>query len=138
MPQPCEQADKIAAQGEILQEIRREQKEQRTEQKEHRRELQSSIEKLTEILITSTRQAEEISRNSSDINRLYAKERELEDRVGDIEDRNARCDGAGIFERFPQVWDWFQQEKGWRRFIPTMMAVLAALAAIIQFMEQHN
>jgi len=145
MPQPCEQAEVIKAQGlmlaeqgTVLNEIRQAQKRQEKIHSDHASELKESITKMTDILIESTKHSADIAQLKRETNLLFEQDRVVTGRVELIEQRNAKCDGAGIFERFPEVWDWFQQERGWRRFLPTFMAFLAWCASIWAFFENHK
>lgn len=100
-------------------------------------DLKAAIDRLTAIIEADIGTRKDVEQLKKDREVLYQKTHKVEGRVSSIEVRNAKCDGAGIFEKFPKVWDWFQAELGWRRFLPSVMAFLSALFAIITFMSAH-
>ena len=51
-------------------------------------------------------------------------------RIEAIEIRNAKCDGLGVFKKWNTVWDFIQQEKGWRRFVPAAMTGISFLIVL--------
>lgn len=114
------------------------------------RELKEAIDRLTRIIESDIETRKDVEQLKKDREILYEKSRKDGDRIEAIEMRNARCDGAGIFERWPILWDfyqtqhgkanqfnqvynWYLGERGVRRFIPAAMAFICAVVAIMQY-----
>jgi len=145
---PCEQADKIEKQGKLLEDIAR-------AQKDHRTEFQQSIQKLTDILIENTKHDAALSQARKELDLLFDKTRTNEHRIEAIEMRNARCDGAGIFESWPKIrdfylsfvplkekteklWNKYQQDEGVKKWIPLAISVIAILITLLSYMDRVN
>jgi len=143
---PCEQADKIEKQGMLLEDIAK-------TQKEHRTEFQESIKRLTDILIENTKHDAALTQARKELDLLFEKTRYNEHRIEAIEVRNARCDGAGIFENWPKVrdfylsyiplkekteklWNKYQQDEGVRKWIPLTISVIAIIITILTYMDR--
>ena len=133
MDHDCDQKDKI---DQILH-----------NQEQSARDMKDAIDKLTAIIMADVERRVAVDQLKKETGLLFEKARRTEDRVEDIERRNARCDGAGIFENFPKMWEWYQSVKqpsidfqkvwrwylgelGWRRFIPAVLTVLCAIIVI--------
>ncbi len=99
----------------------------------------TALNKLTAMMEKDIGTRMEVEQLKKDRDRLYEKSRENAVEIRGINERNARCDGAGIFENFPKMYDWYQAniakseqfvkvyawylgELGWRRFMPGSMA----------------
>lgn len=90
-------------------------------------DLKEAINRLASIVEADIETRAAVEQLKKDREILYAKYHGIDARTDAIEIRNARCDGAGIFENFPTVWNYIQQEKGWRRFLPGVMTFLSFL-----------
>lgn len=123
-------------------------------------ELKQAIDGLTAIIKSDIETRKDVEQLKKDREDLFALIRTGEQRLGKIEHRNAICDGAGVLERFPKVWDWYMKhdtasqnidnlicsikkkvdkvynwhlgELGWRRFIPAMMTFLCAAIVVYE------
>lgn len=138
---PCEQEKNITEIKDETRAIKEEQSSIRSENRQIIRnqetlvlELKKSFERLEGILMADVEHRKDIQQLHKESDLLFEKVRNNEHRVEKIEIRNAKVDGMGIVEDFPEVWNWYQQEKGWRRFIPAAMACLAWMATILSFL----
>ena len=121
-------------------------------------DIKQAIEGLTKIIMADIEIRKDVEQLKKDREILFSMQRVDVARIEIIEKRNAKCDGAGIFENFPTMWNWYQQHKaktesyeaivkavkakvdkmhiwylgemGWRRFFPAAAAFVAACAAI--------
>lgn len=100
--------------------------------------LKESMNQLKEILLAEVANKKDIDQLKKEHDLLFPTIRKLAERVDEIEIRNAKCDGAGIFQNFPKVWNFYQQEQGWRRFIPAICAILASVCAIYMAFADIN
>ena len=111
-------------------------------QEQSARDMKAAIDKLTTIIMTDIERRMEVDQLKKDREIIYDSLRDMTHQVEVINVRNAKCDGAGIFENFPIIWEWYQTVKqpavdfqrvwkwylgelGWRRFIPALMTVLS-------------
>lgn len=127
-------------------------------QKQFSIDIKQAIDGLTKIIMADIETRKDVEQLKKDQEILFAMTHTESIRLDAIELRNARCDGAGIFENFPKMWNWYQQhesaatnfhevvvgirnkvdtvynwylgEMGWRRFIPAAIAIVSALLAI--------
>jgi hypothetical protein len=137
---PCEQEPVIRNQGEKIDQIL-------ANQEQSARDMKAAIDKLTTIIMTDIERRMEVDQLKKESELHFEKNRNLAEKVDAIEVRNAKCDGAGIFDNFPIIWNWFQahkdsdidfkkmwrwylMEQGWRRFVPATMTVLTGLLAL--------
>jgi hypothetical protein len=154
MTEPCEQAEVIKAQGAVMSELKSGQTAQGDKIDMILETLHSqtttfndSIKELTQVLLQNARHGEVMLQLKKENDLLFVSQRDLKKEISLIKQRNARCDGAGIFENFPKmyswyqaniekskqfaiVWTWYNQELGWRRFVPTAMALITGLLAL--------
>lgn len=121
-------------------------------------DIKQAIEGLTKTIMTDIETRKDVEQLKKDRELLFEMHRVSAAQTARIVERNARCDGAGIFENFPRLWNWYQQheasnladdiatadlknkintihawylgELGWRRFIPTTLATISTLLAI--------
>jgi hypothetical protein len=121
-------------------------------------DIKQAIEGLTKIIMADIEIRKDVEQLKKDREITFATQRAVVNRIDAIDLRNARCDGAGIFENFPRMWDWYQKheqktkncdakievirkkvdkvytwqlgEMGWRRFLPAAAAFIAAVAAV--------
>ena len=127
-------------------------------QQELSTDLRGALDRLTSIIEEDIGTRKDVEQLKKDREILFDMQRADVVRIDAIEIRNARCDGAGIFENFPTMWNWYQQHKtaaesvdaiicamkkkvdkvhawylgemGWRRFIPAALTIISALLAI--------
>jgi hypothetical protein len=109
--------------------------------------LDSFFDRLEAILLADMERRTQMDQALRDIDTLYVDSRAQHKELDSIKQRNATCDGAGVMDKneemwiwyqanitkskqFTEVWNWFQQEKGWRRFVPTMLTVITGILAI--------
>ena len=90
----------------------------------------SALNRLTDMIEVDIGTRKDVEQLKKDRDTLFSLRRTDEHRIEAIELRDAKFDGAGIFKRFPKVWDWYQQELGIRRFVPAVSA-LVSLAVLI-------
>lgn len=88
------------------------------------------LDKLEAVLLEDRDMKKDIEQAQKDIDAVGDKIRQIKSDVDSCKETRAKMQGMGVMERFPKVWDWYQQEQGWRRFIPTAMAGLAWLATM--------
>ena len=93
-------------------------------------DLKGALRELTDIIKADIRTRAEVEQLKKDRELLYIKTRQITETIQGIKERNAKCDGAGIFENFPKVWNWYQQERGIRRFVPAAMAAICGFTTI--------
>lgn len=98
-------------------------------------DLKQTLDRLTKIIEEDIGTRKDVEQGKKERAILFDKVRSVEQSVVAIGIRNARCDGAGIFENFPVVWAFVQQEKGVRRFIPYALTVLMGLMTLYSAME---
>lgn len=113
-------------------------------------ELKESFQRLEQILLADVEHKKDISQLKKESDLHFQKNRTLEAKVETtttalatrmtaMEKTKSEYDGAKIYQRVPELWEWFQQEKGWRRFVPTAMAALAWIATMITFfIKMHD
>lgn len=106
-------------------------------------DLKQAIDKLTSVIMTDIETRAEVEQLKKDREITYRLVHSIVARLDAIEIRNAKCDGAGIFENFPKVWDYIQQEKGWRRFLPALLTGLSFLILLFNsfgdnFVTKHR
>jgi len=155
MSQPCEQAEIIVA----LEKSQHEQSKKidailetlRTQTET----FNSSIKELTQVLLQNARHGEVLLQLKKENDLIFNSLRDVKTDVQAIKERNAKCDGAGIFENFPKIWDWYTAhrksdvdidkmwkwylgELGWRRFLPAVLAVISTVMAIYISLHQIN
>lgn len=99
-------------------------------QTEATRDLKTAISELTKIVRADIQTRAEVEQLKKDREILFSMASSAAGRLEEIELRNAKCDGAGIFENFPKVWNWYQQELGWRRFAPAAMTIITGMLAL--------
>lgn len=132
---PCEQKTNISRIQEEQALIRSENKKILENQSALVTELKDQFGQLKAILMTDVEHKKDIEQLKKESDILFNSIREHNGRLDKIEVRNARCDGAGIEKNFPKIWNWYQQEQGWRRFIPAAMAVLAWIATMFPYIK---
>jgi hypothetical protein len=140
MTQPCEQEDSIAT-------ILKEQTDSKIttssilENQHHLadqhlvlvQKLDKFFDRLETILMADVERRAHVEQLIKDTDELAKIQRKMNEEIDVIQQRNAKCDGAGIFENFPLLWNHYQQEKGWRRMVPIACAVTAAIAALVPY-----
>lgn len=136
MPLPCEQEGNIQAIAIQNAKILESMKNLSINQDNLSDSLKRSLDRLEQILLAEVENKKDIIQLRKESDLLFTKGREIDCRLDLIDVRNAKCDGSGIFKDFPKVWNWYQQEVGWRRFIPAAMTIITTLlAAYVTFSE---
>jgi len=112
-----------------------------------------SIKELTQVLLQNARHGEVLLQLKKENDLIFTSLRETKTDIQKIKERNAKCDGAGIFENFPKLWTWNKKhkesdvnfdtlwkwyliEKGWRRFVPGVLTIVTSLLAIYIALHQ--
>ena len=106
------------------------------------KELKDSFSRLENILLADVEHRKDIAQLKKESDILFNKQRLTDEtvvasfgnvngRISQIEHTRALYDGAEVLSRSKTMWDWRQQELGWRRFIPAAMAALAWLATMV-------
>jgi hypothetical protein len=90
-----------------------------------------ALNRLTSMIEADIGTRKDVEQGKKDVERLYDKARDIAERVDVIEIRNARCDGAGIFDEWPSIRKFVNQQKGLQRFIPTTAALISTFLAIL-------
>ena len=90
-------------------------------------DLKQAINRLTAIIEADIETRAAVEQLKKDREVLYAKYHGIDARVDGIETLAHQYKGAKIYDRVPVLWDWRQQEMGWRRFLPAMLAGLSFL-----------
>jgi hypothetical protein len=110
-------------------------------------ELRDALNRLTSIIETDIGTRLEVEQGKKERELLFQAVRRSAEDINVIKERNAKCDGAGIFENFPKMYDWYQAniaksdqfvkvyawylgELGWRRFVPAVMTVMTGMMAL--------
>ena len=86
----------------------------------------AALDRLTATIEADIGTRKDVEQGKKDIKRLYTKSREIAVEIRAINERNTLYDGKGVFDKFDTVWNFIQQEKGWRRFIPATMTFICA------------
>lgn len=127
MSDPCDKGPEIQA-------LRKEQTEQGIyikaileNQVQASADMKESIDKMTKLIIEGNSTRQEVEQGKKERAVLFTMARHAEEHLSAIDVRNARCDGAGIFEQWPAVKTYIDQDKGFRRFIPAMTGFLSFL-----------
>lgn len=89
--------------------------------------LEKAINRLTSVIETDIETRAAVEQLKKDREMLFARYHGIDARVDAIEIRNAKCDGLGVFNKWDTVWNFIQQEKGWRRFIPALLTAASFL-----------
>lgn len=143
-PLPCEQEQNIKEIREGLSEVRGENKQILQNQQTLVSELKESFGRLEKILLSEVEQRKDIDQLKKEADLLFQKQRNAEERVmkdvlalsarmAKMELTKAEYDGARIYERVPVIWEYVQQEKGWRRFLPGVLSAIATICTIATF-----
>jgi hypothetical protein len=154
MSDPCAKADQIEEQGKMLVEqgVVLHQQGAKLDQMLHNQEvlatdLKQALDRLTSIIEEDIGTRKDVEQLKKDREILFVSHRKDADRIEAIEIRNAKCDGLGVFEKFPKLWDFFQvharsekdfnkvwewyiMEQGIRRFLPAVGTVVCTAAVI--------
>ena len=93
-------------------------------------DFKDALSRLTSIIEEEIGTRKDVEQLKKDREILYEKRGVDAARIAAIEVRNAKCDGLGVFEKFPMVWDFMQQEKGWRRFVPGVGAAVCTVSVV--------
>jgi hypothetical protein len=119
-------------------------------------DIKQAIEGLTKIIMADIEIRKDVEQLKKDREITFATQRAVANRIDAIEIRNAKCDGAGIFENFPKMyewyisniekskqfsvlWRWYLGELGWRRFIPIILSFITCLLALyVTFAEMTH
>jgi len=107
-------------------------------QKETSDDLKQAINKLTAIIELDIETRKDVEQLKKDRDAQAVKLKVEQSRITAIEVRNAKCDGLGIFNKWDEVWNFIQQEKGWRRFVPVAMAIISTGLAIYITLADAN
>jgi len=116
-------------------------------QKQLGSDLKDMIGRLTAIIEADIGTRMEVEQGKKEREILFASHRKDAARIEAIEIRNAKCDGLGVFDKFPKVWDFYklhagkegqfdkvwnryQQDTGIRRFVPAGSAFICTAAVI--------
>lgn len=92
--------------------------------------LTAALNRLTDMIEADIGTRKDVEQLKKDRDTLYSLRRTDDGRIEELELRDAKFDGAGIFKRFPKVWDWYQQQLGVRRFVPAASA-LTSVAVLL-------
>lgn len=155
MKHPCEQEDTIHNIEKTNASILKSQEMLASQHLDLVQKLDGFFSRLEVILLADVERRKDIDQLIKDTNHLHEHARLNTEKIAAIEQRNAMCDGAGIFDNFPKMWNWFQGNKkmldkfeslyqwylgelGWRRFIPVAMTVITGLLALYMAFAQVN
>jgi hypothetical protein len=94
-------------------------------------DIKQAINGLTEIIKADVETRAAVEQGKKERAVLFEKVRSVEKSVGAINIRNAKCDGAGIFDEWPSIRKFVNQQKGLHRFIPTAAALVSTIIAIL-------
>ncbi len=147
MTEPCEQEDKIKDIQNTNISILKNQELLSSQHLDLVQKLDGFFSRLEVILLADVERRKDIDQLIKDTDHLHKHVRDNSEEIKHINERNARCDGAGIFENFPKMWNWYQGHKdsaidfkkmwlwylgelGWRRFVPAAMTMVTALLAL--------
>ena len=162
---PCDKGTVIDAVSKEQHQIRNEQHTQniKLDQVLHNQhqlgiDIKQAIDGLTKIIMADIETRKDVEQLKKDREILFDLVRADALQIARINERNAKCDGAGIFENFPKMWDWYKQhdsayislvdqvetesgrldkvydwymnEMGWRRFIPSTLTIISGILVI--------
>lgn len=140
--EPCDKGPEISK----LQEIQREQ-DKKLDRHDYKldqvlqnqialgEDIKQAINGLTEIIKADVETRAAVEQGKKERVILFEKARTVERRVDAIDIRNARCDGAGIFDEWPKIREFVQQEKGIRRFIPYALTTMTGLMTLFNLLR---
>jgi hypothetical protein len=117
-------------------------------------DIKDAINGLTKIIMADVETRAAVEQGKKERELLFNKVRDVEEAVVEIKERNAKCDGAGIFENFPKmydwytaniaksnqfvkVYDWYLGELGWRRFFPTILTIVSFIILLYVTFGDH-
>lgn len=89
--------------------------------------LDSFFSRLEIVLITDVERKKDIDVLGKEHEVLFERQRSLSKRVTDVE---RILEGANVSTHLNTIWDWYQQERGWRRLIPSIFSVVSAICAV--------
>jgi hypothetical protein len=74
-------------------------------------DLKQTLDRLTSIIEEDIGTRKDVEQGKKERELLFVMSRRNAEDIAEIKVRNARCDGAGIFDNFPKMWNWFQQHE---------------------------
>lgn len=74
-------------------------------------DLKQTLDRLTSIIEEDIGTRKDVEQGKKERELLFVMSRKNGEDIAEIKVRNAKCDGAGIFDNFPKMWDWFQQHE---------------------------
>lgn len=141
MAAPCDQTTNIEsikeeqANSRIVQaQLLRNQEIQAERQDALVKKLDEFFNRLEKILITDVERRKDIESVTKDTDILYKEYRELSHRMDIGEQFRSNYVNNKTGEKVSDLWNWFNQEKGWRRTIPYVMAAISTLSALFTFL----
>lgn len=165
MENPCDKGPAIDAVRQAQQKLTFEQTAQSMKidqvlenQKQLGTDIKQAIDGLTKIIMADIETRKDVEQLKKDREILFDLQRVDAAAIVSLQRLADQYKGAGIFDHFPILWNWYQQheaaeevedeqiaamqtrtntvytwylgELGWRRFIPTAIAIIAGLLAI--------
>lgn len=85
-------------------------------------DIKDAITGLTKIVMADIALRKDVEHAKKDLALLFTQTRSGAKRVEALEKINAQFEGSKIYDNFPKVWNWYQEEKGYRRLFPAAMA----------------
>lgn len=92
------------------------------------------FDRLEAVLLTDVERRKDISQLMKDTDYLFSDHRNLCIRVDKLESIRNIQDGMELTSKTGTLWNWYQQERGWRRTIPIALAAISALSALFTFL----
>jgi hypothetical protein len=136
MTQPCEQQDNIRDIQLVNRDILRNQELMATQHIQLVTKLDDFFCRLETILLADAERRTQLVQALQDVDQLFKDNRAIKKDLQEIHEWKATLEGAGILINFPKVWNFFQQEQGWRRFVPAAMSLVTGLLAI--YITMHS
>jgi len=162
---PCDKGPIIDAVSKEQEKIRAEQMTQYVKldlvlqnQQQFGQDIKQAIDGLTRILLADIETRKDVEQLKKDREILFDLQREDAAQIARINQLADRYTGAGIYENYPKLWNWFQQheaaevaddttcniykakvdvlhnwylqEMGWRRFIPGALTIVSTFLVI--------
>jgi hypothetical protein len=97
-------------------------------------DMKESLDKMTKLIMEGNTTRLEVEQGKKERALLFTMVRNAEEHLATIDVRNARCDGAGIFDQWPSVLRFVNQQKGIQRFIPYVLTIMTGLMTLFNVM----
>lgn len=98
------------------------------------KKLETFFSRLEEILLSDVERRKDVEQIVKNQELLDYNIKELQHNFHVLEYSKSNIEGSEILKKVPIMWNWYQQEKGWRRFIPGMFTFTALVLTAISLL----